>query len=85
MRTETALKKINCLAAAVRLRQGGFDETPRQQGQRKRLIAEIAATAKTLKPLEASANWQDQRVVNETWDTLWTRTKREMVIRKLTL
>lgn len=85
MRTETALKKINCLAAAVRLRQGSFDETPRQQGQRKRLIAEIVATANTLKPLEVSEDWQDQRVVNETWNTLWTKTKREMAIRKVVL
>lgn len=85
MKPATILKKINCLAAAVRLRQGGFDETTRQKVQRQRLIAEIVATANTLKPLEASKSWQDQRVVNETWDTLWTRVRRELVIRKVKL
>lgn len=85
MNTKTALKRINCLAAAVQLRKSGFDETRKQKGQRRKLIAEIVATDKTLQPMSASTNWQDQRVVNETWDALWAKVQREMVIRKVTV
>lgn len=85
MKPATILKKINCLAAAVRLRQGGFDETPQQSLKRHKLIAEIVATENALKKFAASKDWQDQRVVNETWDKLWKKTKRELVIRKVIL
>lgn len=83
MSTETALKRANCLAAAVLLRDGTFDETGKQQAQRKRLIIEIVATDHALEKLAGSDNWQDRRVVNETWDKLWTKVQRELVIRKV--
>lgn len=85
MDTEISLKRLNCLAAAVLLRDGKFDETRKQQAQRKRLIAEIVATDKALEKLAGADNWQDQRVVNETWDKLWTKVQRELVIRKVNL
>ena len=85
MNTETTLKRINCLAAAVRLRAGGFDETPQQKMQRQKLIAEVVATEEALERFAASEDWQDQRVVNETWDTLWKKVQRELVICKVKL
>jgi|CXWL01.1.fsa_nt_gi hypothetical protein len=73
MNAETALKRLNCLAAAVLLRDGTFDEDDAQKEDRRRLIAEIVATDTTLAKLAGSTNWQDRRVVNVTWDSLWTK------------
>lgn len=85
MNAETSLKRLNCLAAAVLLRDGKFNETRSQKGKRRRLIAEIVATDKTLEKLAGSEDWQDQHVVNMTWDKLWTRVQRELVIRHVQL
>lgn len=83
MDTEAKLKRANCLVAAALLRNGKFDETKKQRVQRKRLIAEIVATDKVLEKLAGANTWEDQRVVNETWDKLWTKVQRELVIRKV--
>lgn len=81
---EAALQRANCLAAAVLLNEGTFDETGAQTAERRRIVHEIAATDAETATLAAKARtWADRRVMNDLWAKLWPKVQRELVIRKV--
>lgn len=83
LRTTAGLHRANCLAAALLLAEGTFEESDEQVTERRRLIAEIAATEKEVARRTAAAKtWVDRRLINDLWDVLWNHKVRPALVER---